>query len=280
MISVVTVNFKTKDYIEKMLTSLFAHTHADVEVFVVENGSGDDLSDLEERFPQVRFIYNKENLGFAGGCNTAIKEAKGEFVALVNPDVIFTEDALSEIERHMREDKDVGIGGISLRNLDGTQQRCVWGFPHPLDQLLLLLKVPHILGDIGPLKRWRAADFDYGKTQNVDQVMGAFFVIRRALLDQIGMLDDGYFIWYEEVDYCRQAINAKWKVRYYADVSAKHKGGGSFDRVRTYKKQQMVRTSLRRYMRKHFGIGAWLLFTALEPVFILTGLIASIIKPQ
>ncbi|NBS41826.1 glycosyltransferase family 2 protein [bacterium] len=281
MISLVTVSFKSLDYVEKMLASLFAHVRRDdMEVFVVVNGDGTDPSRLQAEFPRVRFIVSETNLGFAGGSNLAIKEATGEFVILVNPDVVFTSDAVTAIEERMRGDASVGIGGISLRNPDGSQQLCVWKFPTPVDQLLLMLKVPHLLPNLPPLRRYWMRDFDYRSTANVDQVMGAFFCIRRAVIDKIGMLDDGFFVWYEEVDYCRRAKNAGWDTRYYGDVSALHKGGGSFDRVATLRKQTMMRQSMRRYMWKHYGIGVWLLFTLLNPIFIALAYVASLIKPM
>ncbi len=281
MISVITVNYKTKEYIEKMLASLFAHHSAcDVEVFVVENGSGDDLSDLEKRFPQARFIYSEKNLGFAGGNNLAISRAKGDYICLINPDILFDDDALCQMERLMNQDKDIGIGGVSLKNLDGTQQRCVWSFPTPLDQLLLLLKIPHIFGEVGSIKKWLKTDFDYSKSQYVDQVMGAFYMIRREVINDIGPLDDGFFMWYEEVDFARRAKNAGWPSKYYAEVSARHKKGSSFEKVTTIKKQAMIRKSLRRYMRKHYGILGWLLFTLPEPIYVLFAVVASVIKPK
>lgn len=281
MITTVTVNYKTADYVERMLASLFAHHKAeDVQVIVVENGSGDDLSKLERQFPQVDFIYSDTNLGFAGGCNLGIKEAKGDPIILVNPDIIFDSDALVQIARKLNQDPDVGIGGISLKNLDGTQQDCVWRFPRPLDQLMVLLKIPHIVGDRGPVARWKMKGFDYTKTTDVDQVMGAFFAIRKRVIEDIGLLDDGFFIWYEEVDFCRRAKDAGWKVRYYADISARHKKGSSFDRVATIEKQAVVRKSLRRYMTKHHGLAGKMLFTFGEPLFWLMARIAAFIKPM
>lgn len=279
--SIVTVNFKTADYLERMLASLFEKTRGcEFEVFVVENASGDDLSALEARFPSVKFIYSQSNLGFAGGCNLAIREAAGDFVILVNPDVVFTSDAISAVVSKMRANENVGIGGISLKNPDGTQQACVWRFPRPSDQLLLLLKAHHVFKHLRPINRWLCADFDYAKTADVDQVMGAFFCIRRELFERIGPLDDGFFMWYEEVDFCKRAKDAGWQVRYFADISVEHKKGSSFERVATIKKQKMIRRSLRRYMRKHFGLGAWLLFTLPEPLYVLLAVIASVIKPK
>lgn len=281
MISVVTVNYKTKPYLETMLETLFAHhTNGGIEVFVIENGSGDDLSDLSHAFPQVTFLSQQINAGFAAGCNLGIARAKGEYIVLVNPDVVFTSPALYEIAARMERDVDVGIGGISLKNLDGSQQDCVWRFPTPLDQFLLLIKVPHLFPNIAPIRRWLMKDFDYGKSADVDQVMGAFFCLRRKLSEQIGPLDHGFFMWYEEVDYCKRAKDAGWRVRYYADISARHKKGSSFTSLTTYKKQAMIRRSLRRYMKKHHGFFAWLLFTIPEPLYMAVAFVSTMLKPK
>jgi len=280
MISIVTVSYKSLDYVDTMLASLFRFVDRDdLEIFVVINGDGTDPSALQRMYPRVRFIFSATNLGFAGGCNLAIRQSTGDFVILLNPDTIFESDAISEIEERMRRDGDVGIGGISLKNLDGTQQDCVWQFPKPVDQLLLLSKLPHVLPNLGPIRRYLMKDFDYRRTQDVDQVMGAFFCVRRDVIDTIGLLDDGFFLWYEEVDFCKRTVDAGWKVRYYSDVSILHRKGGSFSRVGTWKKQGMVRRSLRRYMGKHHGRAAWLLFVVLDPVFLVLSFVASLIKP-
>lgn len=280
MISTITVNYKTADYVETMLASLFEfHPIGSVEVIVVENGSGDDLSHLQIKFPQVTFIYSEKNLGFAGGCNLGAKSAHGDFLLLLNPDVVFVDDALVQIEKAMRDNPDVGVGGISLKNLDGSQQACVWRFPTPVDQLLLLAKVPHLIPSVKPVARWRMEDFDYSKSQDVDQVMGAFFCIRRDVYEKLHGLDDGFFLWYEEVDFAKRTKNVGYRVRYFANIQAKHKKGSSFERVATYQKQEMVRRSLRRYMKKHYGFGVWLLFTILNPVFVVLGYAAAILKP-
>lgn len=280
MISTITVNYKTVDYVETLLESLFRfHKKENVEVIVVDNGSGDDLSKLEEKYPEAKFIYSKTNLGFAGGCNLGAKYAHGDFLLLLNPDVVFVDEALTKIETAMNNNPDVGVGGISLKNLDGTQQACVWRFPTPVDQLLLLAKVPHLIPSIRPVARWRMEDFDYSQSQDVDQVMGAFFCIRKGVYEKLHGLDDGFFLWYEEVDFAKRTVDSGYRVRYFADIQAKHKKGSSFERVTTYRKQEMVRRSLRRYMKKHYGFGVWFLFTILNPVFVVLGYVAAIIKP-
>jgi len=281
MISTVTVNYKTMDYTLKMLESLFAyHTKEEIEVFVVENGSGDSTDELVRRFPQVHLIISKENLGFAGGCNLAIKNATGDYVVLVNPDILFEDNALDQIEAKMITHVEVGIGGISLQNMDGSQQDNVVHIAFFCDQILLLLKLNHPFPNLPPLKRWLMRDFDYTQSADVDQVMGAFFCIRREVLDEIGLLDDGFFMWYEEVDYCQRAKDAGWRVRYFSDIHTKHKKGASFDRVATIKKQAMLRRSIRRYMFKHYGVWGGMIFLLGEPIFWCMSVVTSIIKPR
>ena len=281
MISVVTVNYKTMDYTLRMLESLFLHhSKEEVEIFVIENASGDSVTQLVQRFPRVHVIQTQINLGFAGGCNQAIKQATGDFIILVNPDILFENDALFQIAEKMKHSSDIGIGGISLKNIDGTQQACVWSFPQPLDQFLLLVKIPHLFPNTKALKRWLMKDFDYSQSSDVDQVMGAFFCIRRQVIEEIGMLDDTFFMWYEEVDFCQRAKRAGWRIRYYADIQARHKKGASFDQITTIKKQSMLRRSIRRYMFKHYGVSTGIIFLILEPLFWMMSLLASVIKPQ
>ncbi len=281
MISTITVNYKTADYLQRMLESLFAHhTEGGIEVIVVENGSGDDLSGIEERFPSVQVVISQQNLGFAGGCNLGLTHAHGDFVVLLNPDIVFTEPALYKIRDAMNADPSVGIGGISLKNLDGTQQKCVWRYPTPKDQLIVLLKLHHAFPSLKSIASWRMDDFDYTKSADVDQVMGAFFCVRREVIDRIGMLDAGFFMWYEEVDYCRRVTKAGWRVRYFADIAAKHKKGSSFDRVPTVRKQQMLRRSIRHYMTKHYGKTIGRFFWMMEPLFYVFSVIASLMKPM
>jgi GT2 family glycosyltransferase len=238
------------------------------------------MEELKRQFPMVHVIVSKKNLGFAGGCNLAIKQATGDYIVLVNPDILFEDNALEQIEGKMMTSPDVGIGGISLKNLDGTQQDCVWAFPKPLDQFLLLLKVNHVFPNLQPFRRWLMKGFHYNHSTDVDQVMGAFFCIRRELLEEIGLLDERFFMWYEEVDYCQRAKSKGWRVRYFADISARHKRGASFDRVLTIQKQAMLRRSIRRYMFKHHGRGIGGLFLITEPWFWLSGLVASMLKPR
>ncbi len=277
MISIITINYKTKDYLGRLLESLF-RIERRFEMIVVENGSGDDLSQMKTTYPTVKWIDSQKNLGFAGGCNLALAQVTGDYVLLLNPDVEFDQPILQKLEEYMNRDGEVGVAGIRMANLDGTLQPSVRRFPKPIDQLLLLLKIPHLFP--GVLNSWLWSDFDYDKTQDTEQVMGAFMCVRKTMIEKVGFLDPRFFMWYEEVDLCKRAYDAGWKIRYYHDLSVRHKKGASFDRVATWEKQAMLRRSIRYYIRKHFGIGWWLAFCIGEPLFILGSVIASVAKPK
>ena len=118
------------------------------------------------------------------------------------------------------------------------------------------------------------------KTQDVDSIMGAFMWIRRELINDIGYFDERYFIWFEEVDYCKMAHDAGWKIRHYADVEITHIKGHMFGQIPTLRKQKWMRQSLRKYMKKHSGILSWLLLWKMTPLFIGLGYLVALIKKK
>lgn len=276
-LSVITVNWKVKDLVFRSLQSLYQHTRGiSFEVFFVDNDSRDGSVGLIQReFPQIHIIANQKNLGFAKACNQGIQASIGDFVLLLNPDTEFFDNALGKLVVWMRNHPDVGIAGGKLLNPDRTLQQSVRRFPTFISQALILLKLHHVFPDLKPLRHYFAKDFNYdpppfvgggkGEGIEVDQVMGSFFCIRRELIKQIGPLDERYFIWFEEVDYCKMARDADWKVVYTPELSIIHHGGESFAQVFALKKQRMFNDSLQKYMRKHYGFWPWLGITLLSP---------------
>ena len=288
VVSIIIVNYKVAGLVERCIASVYEYTQdVKFEIYLIDNASGDDVVQrISSKFPGVNIIANNRNLGFATACNQGIQLSRGEFVLLLNPDTELKDDAISKVVAKMHLEQDVGIAGIHLLNPDGTHQSSgVRRFPRPLDQLLILLKVPHMgpigrIGLIRPIDKYLMSNFDYRDTQDVDQVMGAFFCIRCDLINQIGPLDQKFFLWFEEVDFCCRAKNANWRVRYYHDIDVVHHRGTSFGQVSTFRKQAWMRRSLRRYMRKHHGLAVWFMFLVLEPIFVLLAIISQIIKPK
>lgn len=276
-ISIVTVNWKVADLVGELLGSIAANREGlEIEVFVVDNDSGDDIEDVIAKFRArsdvpVTLIRNDRNLGFAKANNQAIRRASGRYVALLNPDARLTRGALKRMKEWMDARPDVGIAGPKLLNPDGSLQESVRRFPRLLDQALILLKLHHLWPSAPPLKAYLAKGFDYGKEQDVDQLMGAALFVRRKVFESVGLLDERYFIWFEEVDFCKRAKQSGWGVIYVPSVQVIHHGGASFAKAMTLKKQRYFTSSMAKYFRKHRG--SWTLAVLALPMLI--GLLAA-----
>jgi len=246
-VSIVIVSWNVSELLRKCLRSIFAHT-SDVEVIVVDNASSDGTHDMVRSFPNVSLIQNTENKGFAVANNQGIAIAHGSSILLLNPDTELTEDSISKILNFADTHPKAGIIGCTLLNPDRTTQPSVRRFPRMRDIAAMLLKLHKIAPRL--LDRYYATDFDYTKEARVDQVMGAFFFIAARLLKQAGGLDEDYFTWFEEVDYCRTAERLGFDVWYAPITSIVHYGGQSFAQRTTIKKQWWFFKSAMHYLRK------------------------------
>lgn len=276
-LSIVTVNWKVADLVDELLGSIAANKEdLSIEVYVVDNDSRDHIEDVIAKFRArsdvpVTLIRNDRNLGFAKANNQAIRRCSGRVVALLNPDTRVTKGALKRMMEWMATRPDVGIAGPKLLNTDGTLQESVRRFPRLLDQALILLKLQHLWPSAPPFKAYLAQGFDYGKEQDVDQLMGAALFVRRKVFESVGLLDERYFIWFEEVDFCKRAKKAGWGVVYVPTVQVIHHGGKSFAQAMTLKKQRYFTSSMGKYFRKHHG--AWTMLVLALPMLI--GLLAA-----
>ncbi|HRY63514.1 MAG TPA: glycosyltransferase family 2 protein, partial [Patescibacteria group bacterium] len=229
-LSIIIVSWQVKDLLQKCLGSLYQYTSGlKFEVFVVDNNSLDGTIEMvRQEFPQVNLIVNTQNLGFARANNQALKLSAGRHVLLLNPDTEFFDNALGQIVELMDKNREWGIAGCKILNPDKTIQSSVRRFPGWFDQTLVLLKLHHLKFFKKSLNKYWAKDFDYETVSVVDQVMGAFFMIRHSVLDQLGLWDEKYFYWFEEVDYCRRAKDAGFQVVYTPDPVIIHHGAASF----------------------------------------------------
>lgn len=269
-LSVIIVSWRVKELLAQCLESIFKETHdLDFEVMVIDNDSGDGTAEMvKNNFPAVQLVASQINLGFARAANLGLRRAKGRFLLLLNPDTKLIDNSLKKSVDFMKEHSDIGVMGCRLLNRDLTLQPSVRRFPRLLDHLLMVLKLHHFF----PLKRYLALDFDYGKTREADQVMGAFFIVSRLAFSQIGFLDEKYYIWFEEVDYCQRAKKAGLAVSYYPEAKIIHYGSQSFKQVFTLKNNWIFSRSRLRYIKKHQGILAYLVILILTPVGLLLSL--------
>jgi len=276
-LSVITVNWKVSGLVDELLGSIHANRDGlAIEIFVVDNDSKDGIEDVIAKFRArsdipVTLVRNDRNLGFAKANNQAIRRCSGRIVALMNPDTRVTHGALRRAVEWMASRPDVGIVGPKLLNPDGSLQESVRRFPRLLDQAMILLKLHHVWPSAPPFKRYLAKDFDYEREQDAEQLMGAALFVRRKVFEGVGLLDERFFIWFEEVDFCKRAKEAGWGVVYLPSVHIVHHGGKSFAQAMTLRKQRYFTASMRKYFRKHRGV--WTIVILALPMLI--GLMAA-----
>lgn len=278
-LSIIIVSWNSEERLRRSLKAIFSETSdLKFEVIVVDNASKDrSLQVAMNEFNGVRIIPNDTNRGFAAAVNQGIKVSSGRYVCLLNPDTEVKDRALEHMVEWMDRSSDIGILGPHLINEDGSTQASVRRFPTGLDQALILMKLHLLFPDANALARYFMRGFDYSQSQDVDQVMGACFMIRREVIDQVGIFDETFFIWFEEVDYCKRVKDrSSYRVAYHAAAHVMHVGGDSFKKVPTGKKRRWYAKSVRYYFRKHKRYGAYIALQLLRPAGFLTGLIVSL----
>lgn len=252
-LSIIIVNWNTRMFLDGCLASIFRETkNINFEIFVVDNGSSDGSAQMvKEKYPAVKLIENKENRGFAAANNQAIKEAAGQYILALNPDTVILNDCLEAAVEKMDTRPDAGILSVKTLNRDGSIQKVVRRDPTLLTQLILPSKMKKIFPDWAALKGYYCDDFDYEKEGPAEQLQGSFLLMRREALDKIGLFDEKFFIWFEEVDLCRRAKCAGFNLLYFPGASIIHYGGESFAQLTTLKKQGLYARSLLYYFWKN-----------------------------
>lgn len=267
-LAIIIVSFNTSDLLQRCLQTVQQEiAHFDHEIIVVDNHSKDDSADLvAQNFPEVHLIRSDENLGFAAANNLGFAQAKGNYIVLLNPDAFLTTGALTNAVNYMQANPTVGLAGARLIGEDGHWQPSARMFPSLLNHLLnlsgLAAKYPHsrFFGRVD--YTWA----DHEQAMPVDWVPGAFSIIRREILEQVGFFDEQFFLYYEEVDLCCRIKAAGYSIWYLPDVTVIHVGGACSealsDLTRSNKGRQITLWQLRSallFYRKNYGfLYTWL----------------------
>ncbi len=250
-LSVVIVSWNVRELLEQNLSKLGSLQRPDfpMEVLVVDNASGDGTTKMvREKFPWVHLMINDWNAGFAKAVNHALAVATGEVVLLLNPDMCVGEGVLEGMYETLIQDEKIGVLGVKLRASDGVLVRSVRRDPRPGNQLAVALKLPHFFPHL--IDHYLATDIDLSKSQDVEQMRGSFFAFRRDLLKTIGMFDERFFIWFEEVDFCKRVRKVGLRIFYRADLVCTDFVGRSFAQVSFWRKQRLFLTSMMKYLWK------------------------------
>jgi GT2 family glycosyltransferase len=278
-LSIVIVTWNNDKEIGRALRSVFSRDNGlKTEVIVVDNASTDRTRDEVAKFgTAVRTIFNPDNRGFAAANNQGLDISSGQFVLLLNPDTELVGAALEDTVSYLRKHPEAGIAGCKLLNFDGSLQPSVRRFPTWRDQAVVLLKLHNFFPSL--VARYMAADFDYEKEQETDQVRGAYFCLTCDLIKKVGTLDErNFFNWFEEVDYCRRAKNSGFKVAYLPSVVCRHEGGASFAQALSLRKQRWLNRSMKSYFRKHGSLADRVMIFWLSPVSLVLAWVVGVFK--
>ncbi|MDA2921791.1 glycosyltransferase family 2 protein [Patescibacteria group bacterium AH-259-L07] len=280
-LSIIIVNWNVKPLLERCLASIFHHgKELKYEVIVIDNdsrdGSKEYLRAVDKRRDNVHVILNNENLGFAKANNQGIDMARGEFILLLNPDAEVYGGTLQKMVRFMEKNSDCGVAGCQLVGIDNKIQPSVRKFPTVRSYEMIFLKLHYVFPRAKNLQDYFQYDFDYTKTAEVDQVMGAFLMIRRKVVDEIDMLDEQFFLWFEEVDFCKRAQSSGWKVMYVPEVRVLHHGSQSFGQMLPLSKQRIYSKSALQYFKKHFPLRSYWPLIILRPPSLLLAYLTQV----
>lgn len=228
-VSVIIVNWNTCDLLKQCLDSVCATCEKEsLEIIVVDNGSKDSSCDLVRRcFPNVKLIENDWNRGFCKATNQGIEIATGLYVLLLNSDTIAEQDSIERMVRFANERERVGIVGCKLVFADGSYQSSCFRFPNLWGNLLTSFGISRMFPKSYLLNWDRYGNRKWSSPRRVDCVMGSCMMIKRSVIDKIGMLDAAYFMFAEETDFCYRAMQAGWEVFYYPDAKVVHHHSGS-----------------------------------------------------
>ena len=250
-VSVLIVNWNAREFLRPCLASLQMQS-ALHNVILVDNASTDgSVESVRANFPNVHLIASEKNLGFAAGNNRAAQHSRGRYLLLLNPDTTVPPGALAKLVAYADAHPEIGALGPQLQNPDGTPQRSCWrGFPGlsmALTDALYLWKLPWL--PFAQRSEYRAEELQ--APRRVDHLLGACMLIRRAAWEQVGALDENYFLFLEETDWCLRAQRAGWQIVYFPDTHIVHFGQQSMRQAPSKNIPQFYASYLRFYRAQH-----------------------------
>lgn len=235
-LSIVIVNYNTAKLLSNAIESIYKTTkRLSFEIIVSDNGSTDGSEEyIKGNYPDVIWISNNTNLGFAKSNNIGIEKAKGRYVILLNSDTVLMDDCLDLCIDYMDKHKNIGTLGCKVILPDGRlDAACKRGFPTPSASLYKFLGLPKLFPKSRVFGQYNLTYLDENEINEVDCLVGAFMMVRREVLNEVGLLDEDYFMFGEDIDWCYRIKEAGWKIVYYPEAKIIHYKGGSGRSLKT-----------------------------------------------
>lgn len=255
-LSIIIVNYKTEELTSNCIDSVIkSNTKGfEYEIIVVDNASKDEsIEAIEKQFPEVKIIKNHENLGFSKANNIGIEASKGDYILLLNSDTIVEQNTLKGALSFAKNHKHIGALGCKILLPSGKlDPACKRSFPTPLNGLFHSLNLDTVFPDSVYFGAYNLTYVDENQVCSVDCIMGAFMLIPRIVIDRVGMLDEDYFMYGEDIDWCYRIKDAGYQVMYYPEVRIFHHKKASGIGKRNPKVIEAFYDSMTIFYNKHY----------------------------
>lgn len=278
-VSIIIISWNTREILQDCLRTVYDQTkRIDFEVIVVDNASSDGTVEMVRReFPRVVLIANDSNRGFAAGNNQGMAVAAGRYVLLLNSDTLLREGAIEKTVAFADAHSDAAVIGCRVLGSDRTLQSSCFMFPSVLNMLLLATYLYRLFPGNRFLGRERMTYWNRSDARDVDVVAGCFMLIRGEAIDRVGVMDESFFMYAEETDWCYRFKQARWRVMFTPSASIIHLGGASSRQVASQMRLQLS-GSILYFLKKHRSRPEYVLACLLTALFFLTRIPFWLIK--
>ena len=275
-LSIIIVSWNVADHLRRCLLSIKKFALVSHEVIIVDNNSSDNSQEMVKNdFPEYLLIANQKNVGFAAANNQALSRAEGKWLLVLNPDTVLFKETIQNCLLYLKNNLPVGVLGCKILNPDLSVQPSCRRLPDLLSQALILLKIHNFYPSLKPIRKYLMKDFNYQETREVDQVMGAFLMTKREVIEKVGFFDPNFFVWFEEVDFCKRVKQIGYKVMFFHKAKIIHQKGESFKQLMALKAQMNFNKSLAYYFKKNQSSWSYYIILALFPLsYLLASLVA------
>ncbi|WP_337872292.1 glycosyltransferase [Ignavibacterium sp.] len=254
-LSIIIVNYNVKEFLKNLLHSILkASQSLSTEIIVVDNASTDgSVEMLKEKFPDVKLIANKENLGFGKANNIGLKHATGKYILLINPDTLVAEDTFTKLIQFFQNHPEAGMVGCKILNPDGTLQlACRRSFPGPWTSFTKVTGLSTLFPKSKLFARYNLTYLDENQTYEVDAISGSFMMMRKEVYDMFGGFDEQFFMYGEDLDFCYRIQKAGFKIFYVHTTQIIHYKGESTKRS-SLDETKVFYNAMHLFVKKHFA---------------------------
>ncbi len=254
-LSIIIVNYNVKEFLQNLLHSIEkASRNLSTEIIIVDNTSDDgSVEFIHEKFPDVKLIANQKNLGFGKANNIGLREAKGQFILLINPDTLVAEDTFDKMIEFFNNHPEVGLAGCKILNPDGTLQlACRRSFPGPWTSFTKVTGLSTLFPKSKIFAKYNLTYLDENQTYEVDAISGSFMMMRREVYEKIGGFDEMFFMYGEDLDLCYRVQKAGYKVFYVHSTQIIHYKGESTKRS-SLDETKMFYNAMHLFVKKHLS---------------------------